>query len=180
MACRGPPVHHPSCTWRTICLAHWPLLPLLPLHLFYLSHVPPHCLLLARRGVLPPSAVAGVHTFGAPAVFCEGAAGGSSAHASSACAGCALPCSSRGAPRSPGGLLAALNLPETAVTNVVMSHDIVPRAFVCDYTVVADVLRRWVPGFREHGGLAACRTHKARHAACTALLCACSCTCMCC
>lgn len=31
-----------------------------------------------------------------------------------------------------------------------MSRDIVPRAFACDYTIVADLLRSWGPAWREH------------------------------
>lgn len=35
-----------------------------------------------------------------------------------------------------------------------MHRDIVPRAFACDYSLVADILRSWGPGFKAHGGLA--------------------------
>lgn len=48
--------------------------------------------------------------------------------------------------------------------NVIMMRDIVPRAFVCDYTLVADVLKSWLPSFKEHAGLAACKQHKVRPA----------------
>lgn len=48
------------------------------------------------------------------------------------------------------GLLARLGLPEGAVRNVLMAGDIVPRAFACDYTLVADILKRVSPSFREH------------------------------
>jgi hypothetical protein len=48
------------------------------------------------------------------------------------------------------------------VVNVVMTRDIVPRAFVCDYTLVADVLKSWLPSFKEHEGLADCKEHKVR------------------
>jgi hypothetical protein len=41
-----------------------------------------------------------------------------------------------------------------------MTRDIVPRAFVCDYTLVADVLKSWLPSFKEHVGLADCKEHK--------------------
>lgn len=53
-----------------------------------------------------------------------------------------------------GGLLAGLGLPEGAVRNVVMSRDIVPRAFACDYALVADILKRVSPSFRDHRCLA--------------------------
>lgn len=34
--------------------------------------------------------------------------------------------------------------------NVLLARDIVPRAFACDYTLVADILKRVSPSFREH------------------------------
>lgn len=34
--------------------------------------------------------------------------------------------------------------------NVLMARDIVPRAFACDYTLVADILKRVSPSFRDH------------------------------
>ncbi|KAF8057126.1 PLIP1 [Scenedesmus sp. PABB004] len=131
-------------------------------------------LLLVHRGVLPASAVATVRTFGAPAIFCEGAA--ACPPSAGACQSCSLPCEHRaerapasaaagaaaagGAP-SGGGLLSALGLAPEVVANVVMTRDIVPRAFVCDYTLVAGMLKSWLPSFKEHVGLAACRDHKA-------------------
>jgi hypothetical protein len=57
-------------------------------------------------------------------------------------------------------LLTKLGLPADAVVNVIMTRDIVPRAFVCDYTLVAGVLKSWLPSFKEHKGLAACKEHK--------------------
>eukprot|EP00775_Hariotina_reticulata_P002937 gene2937-3223_t len=82
------------------------------------------------------------------------------------CSSCALPCQHRKAPEAAGasktaGLLQRLGLSDDSVVNVIMTRDIVPRVFVCDYTLVADVLKRWVPSFKEHGGLAACKEHKA-------------------
>jgi hypothetical protein len=59
-------------------------------------------------------------------------------------------------------LLGRLGLPQETVVNVVMTRDIVPRAFVCDYTLVADVLKSWLPSFKEHVGLADCKEHKVR------------------
>jgi hypothetical protein len=61
---------------------------------------------------------------------------------------------------SDGGLLGKLGLPQETLVNVVMTRDIVPRAFVCDYTLVADVLKSWLPSFKEHAGLADCKEHK--------------------
>ena len=123
------------------------------------------------RGVLPPEAVATVHTFGAPAVFCEGAA-----HATPSggpCSSCSLPCSRRASQAAEevaaaaaarahnhSGLLERLGLHDDVITNIVMSRDIVPRAFVCDYTMVADMLKYWSHSFKEHVGLAACKPHK--------------------
>ena len=52
---------------------------------------------------------------------------------------------------NPGhSLLQRLGLPEGAFRNIVMNRDIVPRAFACDYTLVADLLRRVGGGFKEH------------------------------
>jgi len=39
-----------------------------------------------------------------------------------------------------------------------MAKDIVPRAFACDYTLVADLLKRVSDSFREHRCLSASRT----------------------
>lgn len=67
-------------------------------------------MMYVRRGVLPPSAISPVYTFGAPAVFCEGAAG--------ACACQAGGGQGAGAAADAGqgcGVLATLGLPEGAV-----------------------------------------------------------------
>ncbi|KAA6427145.1 MAG: hypothetical protein FRX49_02902 [Trebouxia sp. A1-2] len=125
-----------------------------------------------HRGVLPQTAIAPAYTFGAPAIFCEGAC-------CSACDGSA-PCSAdptcelsittdtdSASDASPDtsatkpitdnhghqksqGILQALGLEAGCVRNIFMSRDIVPRAFACDYTLVADLLRRVGEGFREH------------------------------
>jgi hypothetical protein len=94
-------------------------------------------LMYVRRGVLPPSALAPVYTFGAPAVLCEGGAGG---------------CAPGGAAAG-GGVLGRMGLPQGAVRNVMMHLDIVPRAFACDYSLVADLLKRVGESFREHSCL---------------------------
>ncbi|MEW5302259.1 MAG: hypothetical protein WDW36_005061 [Sanguina aurantia] len=54
---------------------------------------------------------------------------------------------------APRGLLAHLGLSEDHVVNVIMHRDIVPRAFVCDYTQMASVLRAWWPTFKTHASL---------------------------
>lgn len=69
-------------------------------------------LMYVRRGVLPPSAVSPVYTFGAPSVLCDGAGGA-----------CACPDDGSGSSPSGGssaggkgcGVLRALGLPESAV-----------------------------------------------------------------
>ena len=50
-------------------------------------------------------------------------------------------------------LLERLGLPAGAIRNIIMHRDIVPRAFACDYKLVADLLARVNDGFREHGCL---------------------------
>jgi len=96
-----------------------------------------------NRGVVSAENLAPVYTFGAPAIFCEGAACACGVNGD-----CSLSNSSSSS--SPEGLLKKLNLPSNAVRNVVMHKDIVPRAFACDYTLVADLLKRVGEAFREH------------------------------
>lgn len=50
-------------------------------------------------------------------------------------------------------LLERMGLPTGAIRNIIMHRDIVPRAFACDYSLVADLLARVGEGFREHGCL---------------------------
>lgn len=50
-------------------------------------------------------------------------------------------------------LLERVGLPAGAIRNIIMHRDIVPRAFACDYKLVADLLARVNDGFREHGCL---------------------------
>ena len=50
-------------------------------------------------------------------------------------------------------LLERFGLPTGAIRNIIMHRDIVPRAFACDYKLVADILARVNDGFREHGCL---------------------------
>eukprot|EP00887_Chlorella_sp_A99_P003999 scaffold11.g3999.t1 len=120
-------------------------------------------LMCVRRGVVPPSAMLPVYTFGAPAIFCEGAASGcccGRAACSGDCPGCSLAEDARAAvgqaaqhahhEEAPQGILAKLGLPQGAVRNVTMARDIVPRAFACDYSLVADLLKRVGESFRDH------------------------------
>jgi len=57
-------------------------------------------------------------------------------------------CSSCGG--GPSRLMAQLGLQDHHVRNVIMHRDIVPRAFACDYSLVADLLKSWGASFREH------------------------------
>lgn len=127
-------------------------------------HLPFCCTIHQHRGDLPAANVATVYTFGSPAVFCEGANGAAPTHG--ACHACSLPCEHRKTGSSSSSatdsLLSKLGLAADAVVNVIMTRDIVPRAFVCDYTPVAGVLKSWLPSFKEHRGLAACKEHKVR------------------
>ncbi|KAK9906702.1 hypothetical protein WJX75_006470 [Coccomyxa subellipsoidea] len=139
-------------------------------------------LMFLHRGVLPHSAVSPTYTFGAPAIFCEACGpGGTCAlntsaepprddkqqkllpSASSECddVTCLHPGHSTAEQRlkldSPEAasrsLLERMGLPTGAIRNIIMHRDIVPRAFACDYTLVADLLARVGDGFREHGCL---------------------------
>ncbi|GIL78732.1 hypothetical protein Vretimale_371 [Volvox reticuliferus] len=129
-------------------------------------------LLFVVRGVLKPSNISPIYTFGAPAVFCQGAIADAP---SDRCAKCHLNCEMRHSPppaaagplagiaataasmdqaqKLPLGLMADLGLLDDQVVNVIMHKDIVPRAFVCDYTAVVGVLQRWWPSFRDHHSL---------------------------
>lgn len=52
-----------------------------------------------------------------------------------------------------GGLLSRLGLRDDAIRSVIMARDIVPRAFSCDYALVAELLRSWGPSWRDHNCL---------------------------
>lgn len=99
-----------------------------------------------RRGVIGLENLAPVYTFGAPAIFCEGATGPCGV----GCGTCSIPTGPSEGSASSDGLLEKLGLPVSAVRNVIMHKDIVPRAFACDYSLVADLLRRVGESFREH------------------------------
>eukprot|EP00193_Tetraselmis_chui_P001022 CAMPEP_0177764746 /NCGR_PEP_ID=MMETSP0491_2-20121128/7581_1 /TAXON_ID=63592 /ORGANISM="Tetraselmis chuii, Strain PLY429" /LENGTH=724 /DNA_ID=CAMNT_0019280965 /DNA_START=198 /DNA_END=2368 /DNA_ORIENTATION=+ len=98
-------------------------------------------LMYRARGVLDRKNIAPVYTFGSAAVFCS--TGGVSLHADGA----------EGDGDATHDMLSKLDLPEGSVRNVVMHRDIVPRAFACDYSLVAPILARFAPPFREHGTL---------------------------
>ncbi len=93
-------------------------------------------LMFFHRGVLRAANLAPVHTFGSPAVFCGGE-------------GCSGGCSVNGS-EGEVGVLDRLGLPHDAIRNVIMHNDIVPRAFACDYSILADFLKRIHVSFREH------------------------------
>ncbi len=101
-----------------------------------------------HRGVLSPLNLAPTYTFGAPAVFCEG----SCCCDEETCDASSMintPPHPRGRD-APHGVLARVGLKETSVKNIIMHKDIVPRAFACDYSSVADILRRVGDSFRDH------------------------------
>ena len=122
------------------------------------------------RGVLPETAIAPVYTFGAPAIFCDGACCDPCEDSTGVCSADPTAASDAEAQALPSdlstsatepvtdnhghlkskGVLQALGLEAGCVRNIFMSRDIVPRAFACDYTLVADLLRRVGEGFREH------------------------------
>jgi hypothetical protein len=66
-------------------------------------------LMYVKRGVLPPSAVSPVYTYGAPAIFCEGGA------ASCACEACGVDKPASAQDETPSGVLKQLGLPDGAV-----------------------------------------------------------------
>lgn len=53
----------------------------------------------------------------------------------------------------PSRLMSSLGLQERVVRNCIMHRDIVPRAFACDYSLVAEILRGWGAGFARHCSL---------------------------
>eukprot|EP01026_Neomeris_dumetosa_P033095 TRINITY_DN2632_c0_g1_i6.p1 TRINITY_DN2632_c0_g1~~TRINITY_DN2632_c0_g1_i6.p1 ORF type:complete len:718 (-),score=73.40 TRINITY_DN2632_c0_g1_i6:1354-3507(-) len=99
------------------------------------------------RKKIPITAFAPTYTFGGAASFCEGALIG----------GCGSCCTSCPIKEAPGfeesqkmSLIQRLGFSVNSVRNVVMTHDIVPRAFACDYSLVADFMKSWGQSFREH------------------------------
>lgn len=79
-------------------------------------------LMLLIRGVVPPSSLLPVITFGAPSIMCGG-----------------------------DHLLHKLGLPRSHVQAITMHRDIVPRAFSCNYPRhVAELLKAVNGNFRNH------------------------------
>ncbi|WIA12809.1 hypothetical protein OEZ85_006440 [Tetradesmus obliquus] len=103
-------------------------------------------IMFRRRGVLGPQQIAPVYTFGAPAIFCDGALG--------TCSACVTQPDGSEACSLGGTLLARLGLSEDIIRCCIATRDIVPRAFSCDYSPVAELLRSWGPSWREHSCLA--------------------------
>lgn len=103
-------------------------------------------IMFRRRGVLGPQQIAPVYTFGAPAIFCDGALG--------TCSACITQPDGSETCSLGGTLLARLGLSEDIIRCCIATRDIVPRAFSCDYSPVAELLRSWGPSWREHSCLA--------------------------
>lgn len=180
-------VEHPDLLLNLLACAscgNQPQLRLLAQRLILHAHLQGHSLggslgtllmmMYKYRGVLPQTAIAPVYTFGAPAIFCEGACCAPCNDGSGSCdikpdlkpdagADAVAEASSTQVDTSATepvtgddghvksqGILQALGLEAGCVRNIFMSKDIVPRAFACDYTLVADLLRRVGEGFREH------------------------------
>lgn len=107
------------------------------------------CLLLImmkHRQVLRSDQVMPACTFGAPAFVCD-------------CDACKcednhLQEEGHGQCSCNVSVLEKVGLKKTDICNVIMHKDIVPRAFSCDYSSVADLLKSWGPGFKEHTCLA--------------------------
>ena len=48
------------------------------------------------------------------------------------------------------GLLESLGLSKEKVVNIIMHKDIVPRAFACNFALVAEWMKTWSESYREH------------------------------
>eukprot|EP00210_Caulerpa_lentillifera_P006204 g5928.t1 len=102
-------------------------------------------MLMVHRGILGPKDIGKVFTFGGAACFCDGC----DCSTCSMSSGVSDPhCSSN------QNLFEKLGLPQNTVINVIMHKDIIPRAFASDYSLVADLLRKWSSSFRKHYCLA--------------------------
>ena len=93
---------------------------------------------------MPPGAAQAPSPASAPAPT---AGPGHNSHSSHSKAG---PAAAKSCACGVDGLLTRLGLAPHVVRNVVMARDVVPRAFACDYSLVADILKGWGPAFREH------------------------------
>ena len=100
-------------------------------------------LMMVARGAIEPEQVRDVVTVGGPSVFCEVCSGcGCSIHGGHSCS-----CGPAGA--RAGGVLQRLGFRDEQVKNIALTHDIVPRAFACDYSPAAPILRRLNKSFHE-------------------------------
>lgn len=111
-------------------------------------------LMFVHRGVIPPHSISPVFSFGAAAVFCEGAVECTDCQTCAFASSCEGKTSEKKVTR---GLLEHLGIPSSAIRNVIMHRDIVPKSFACDYSPVVPLLRRVGTSFREHGCLGDCR-----------------------
>eukprot|EP00798_Chlamydomonas_sp_ICE-L_P021093 gene21093-27980_t len=119
-------------------------------------------LLLVQRGELPAEALSPCYTFGAPAVFCGGAADMAVDRAAEQEEADDPWLTGLGSSRSTrhSGLLTRLGLGQEKLVNVIMHKDICPRVFVCDYTIVSHLLKAWMPSFKDHSMLQDSHDHK--------------------
>lgn len=102
-------------------------------------------MLMVHRGVIHPKNVGQVFTFGGAACFCDACD----------CSNCSLTENCLNPHSSTNqNLLEKLGLPTNTVVNIIMHKDIIPRAFASDYSLVADLLRKWSGSFRKHYCLA--------------------------
>eukprot|EP00798_Chlamydomonas_sp_ICE-L_P008112 gene8112-1358_t len=127
-------------------------------------------LLLVYRGDVPVSAFSPCYTFGAPAVFCGGGGGYESpqdpkvahTHGKAGQLSCLGFTDDHLVAHTPGkaGLLSRLGFTDDHLVNVIMHKDICPRIFVCDYTTMAGLLKKWMPAFKDHLNLQDKHQHK--------------------
>lgn len=115
-------------------------------------------LMYVYRKALKPEEVAPVYTFGAPAIFCEGCPSGCcdigsrSRKLSNISMKDSYPGESKQIRSTEvrRGILDLVGLSQDHIRNVLMHKDIVPRAFACDYSLVAELLRAVGGSFRDH------------------------------
>jgi len=107
-------------------------------------------MMFRHRRVLPTWAMAPCYTFGVASAFWDAnECSATGCHAAHHGEGCDAPDTTS----HHGSVLERFGLPEDMVRNVILHRDVVPRAFTCDYTPVADFMRSWGPTYRNHGPL---------------------------
>ena len=104
-------------------------------------------LMMVLRGDVAPNRFLPVVTFGSAAIFCDGLCGCGSLENDKG-----SNCSMESGETS---LLERLGFNQSAVQNIMMHRDIVPRAFSCDYALVAQLLQNVNQSFRDHSCLRA-------------------------